>query len=326
VLTDLAESELREYRSAQADPGDFDTFWADTLAASRGYELNVTVVPVKTGMVTIDVYDVTFAGYDGQPIKAWLRVPAGSSGPLPAVVQYVGYGGGRGEATEELLWASAGYAHLHMDTRGQGSSWSTGATADPVGSGPQIPGFMTRGIENRDTYYYRRLITDAVRAVDAARALDLVDASRVAVLGGSQGGGLAIAVAGLVPDVTAAIAFVPFLCDFRRATTITDNDPYREIARYLSVHRDRVSQVHDTLAYFDGVNFAKRASAPAWFTAALMDPTCPPSTIFGAYHNYAGEKEITVWPYNGHEGGQGQDDARVLGILASVFGAVGRAV
>jgi cephalosporin-C deacetylase len=326
VLTDLAESELREYRSAQADPDDFDTFWADTLAASREFELDVTLVPVETGMVTIDVYDVTFAGYDGQPVKAWLRVPAGSNGPLPTVVQYVGYGGGRGEATEELLWASAGYAHLHMDTRGQGSSWSVGATSDPHGSGPQIPGFMTRGIESRDTYFYRRLITDAVRAVDAARTLNLVDASRVAVLGGSQGGGLALAVAGLVPDVTAAIAFVPFLCDFRRATTITDNDPYREIARYLSVHRDRVSQVHDTLAYFDCVNFAKRASAPAWFTAALMDPTCPPSTIFGAYHNYAGEKEITVWPYNGHEGGQGQDDARVLGILASVFGAAGGAV
>lgn len=326
MLTDLAESELRDYRSAQVDPDDFDTFWADTLAASRKFELGVTLVPVETGMVMIDVYDVTFAGYDGQPVKAWLRVPAGSNGPLPTVVQYVGYGGGRGEATEELLWASAGYAHLHMDIRGQGSSWSIGATPDPHGSGPHIPGFMTRGIESRDTYYYRRLITDAVRAVDAARTLDVVDASRVAVLGGSQGGGLALAVAGLVPDVSAAIAFVPFLCDFRRATTITDNDPYREIARYLSVHRDRVSQVHDTLAYFDGVNFAKRASAPAWFTAALMDPTCPPSTIFGAYHNYAGEKEMTVWPYNGHEGGQGQDDARVLGILASVFGPTGPAV
>lgn len=324
MLTDLAESELRDYRSAQTDPADFDAFWADTLSDSRMFDLNLTVEPVHTGMVTIDVYDVTFAGYDGQPVKAWLRVPAGSGTPLPAVVQYVGYGGGRGEPTENLLWASAGYAHVHMDTRGQGSSWSVGATADPYGSGPQIPGFMTRGIDSRETYYYRRLITDAVRAVEAARALDVVDASRVAVLGGSQGGGLALAVSGLVPDIAAAVAFVPFMCDYRRATTITDNDPYREIARYLAVHRDRVGEIHDTLAYFDNVNFAKRAEAPAWFTAALMDPTCPPSTIFGAFNNYAGEKDMTVWPYNGHEGGEGQDDAQALRFLASIFSPVGR--
>lgn len=323
MLTDLTESELALYRSSQVDPDDFDSFWADTLAHSRSFDLGVTVERVDTGLTTLDVFDVSFAGYDGQPIKAWLRMPAGTATPLPAVVQYVGYGGGRGEPTENLLWASAGYAHFHMDTRGQGSSWSTGGTADPEGSGPQIPGFMTRGIENRDSYYYRRLITDAVRAVEAARTLQLVDSSRVAVLGGSQGGGLALAVAGLVPDISAVIAFVPFMCDYPRATRITDNDPYREIARYLAVHRDRVAQVHDTLAYFDNVNFAKRAQASAWFTAALMDPTCPPSTIFGAYHNYAGEKQMTVWPYNGHEGGEGQDDALALWALAAAFASAG---
>ena len=315
----MAEPDLRAYRSSQVDPEDFDAFWADTLAQSRTFDLAVKHEAVHTGLVTVDVYDVTFAGYGGQPIRAWLRVPAGSDRPLATVVHYVGYGGGRGEATENLFWASAGYAHLQMDTRGQGSAWSVGVTPDPHGSGPQIPGFMTRGIENRETYYYRRLITDAVRAVEAARALDLVDPDRVAVLGGSQGGGLALAVAGLVPDVAAAVAFVPFLCDYPRATTITDNDPYKEIARYLAVHRDRVDQVHRTLAYFDGVNFAKRAKAPAWFSVALMDPTCPPSTVFAAYANYAGDKDITVWPYNGHEGGENQDNVIALRALASVL-------
>ncbi|MGD3261517.1 acetylxylan esterase, partial [Xanthomonas citri pv. citri] len=149
---------------------------------------------------TLDTYDVSFAGWDGQRVHAWLTVPAGTTAeaPLPAVVEFIGYGGGRGLATEHLLWASAGYAHLVMDTRGQGSGWSVGDTPDPDGIGPAAPGVMTRGIESRETYYYRRLTVDAVRAVDAVRSIDLVDADRVAVLGVSQGGGLAIAVAGLV--------------------------------------------------------------------------------------------------------------------------------
>ena len=39
-----------------------------------------------------------------------------------------------------------------------------------------------------------------------------------------------------------------------------------------------------TLAYFDGANFARRASVPAWFSAALMDDICKPSTVFAAYN------------------------------------------
>lgn len=323
MFTDLSEGELREYRSAQTDPHDFDAFWADTLAESRTFDSPVTVERVETGLRTIDIFDVTFPGFRGQPIRAWLRVPAGVQGPLPTVVQYVGYGGGRGHALENLLWASAGFAHLHMDTRGQGSVWGGGVTPDPEGTGPQTPGFMTRGIESRETYYYRRIFTDAVRAVDAARTLEQVDSSRIAVLGGSQGGGIALAVAGLVPDLAAAVAYVPFLCDYRRATVITDGFPYKEIGMYLATHRDAVQRVHETLAYFDGVNFAKRASAPAWFTSALMDATCPPSTVFGAYNNYAGPKQMQVWQYNGHESGGVFDDAASLAVLREVFGAAG---
>jgi cephalosporin-C deacetylase len=34
-----------------------------------------------------------------------------------------------------------------------------------------------------------------------------------------------------------------------------------------------------------------------------MDATCPPSTVFAAYNHYAAEKDIVVWPYNGHDSG-----------------------
>ena len=322
MFTDLPEADLRAYVSSQRDPLDFDEFWRATLAESRAYDLAVSVTPVDSGLTTVDVYDVSFAGYAGQRVSAWLKVPAGaidSGRALPAVVQYVGYGGGRGHALENLIWASAGYAHLIMDTRGQGSGWSIGSTPDPDGSGPASPGVMTRGIDSRETYYYRRLFTDAARAVEAARALDVVDSARVAVLGGSQGGGTALAVSGLVPDVAALVAYVPFLCDFPRATVITDNDPYKEIGRYLAMHRGSTARVHETLSYFDGVNFAKRASAPALFSAALMDPTCPPSTVFGAFNNYAGPKQITLWPYNAHEGGGIEDDAGALNALRELL-------
>lgn len=320
MLTDMSRDELAAYRSSQTLPADFDDFWAKTLAEANAHDIDVRLREVPTGLTTITTYDVTFRGFAGQDVRAWLRVPAAATGPLPTVVQYVGYGGGRGHVLESLLWASAGFAHLHMDTRGQGAGWSVGETPDVAPAALQGKGMLTRGVLDPADYYYRRLFTDAVRAVDAARSLDVVDAARVAAVGGSQGGGITLAVAGLRSDLAAAVAFVPFLCDFPRATRITDAYPYREVADYLAVHRGNVERVHRTLAYFDGVNFARRATAPALFSAGLMDAVCPPSTVYGAFNEYQGEREMLVWEFNGHEGGGILDEARALDFLRARMG------
>ncbi|MEQ6896625.1 acetylxylan esterase [Microbacterium sp. KR10-403] len=319
MLTDLPLERLHEYRSAQTEPDDFDAFWQSTLDEARGFDLIRSVTRVDAGLTTLDVYDVRFGGYDGEEVAAWLRVPRGTTAPLPAVVQFHGYGRGRGDAVENLLWASAGFAHFELDTRGQGWSGSRGATADTGIGASHMPGFLTRGILDPHTYYYRRLLTDAVRAVEAARALDLVDAERVGLHGISQGGGMTLAVAGLVPDLRHVVARVPFLCDFPRAIQITDSDPYHEITAYLAHYRDRTDDVLRTLSYFDGVNFVRRARAAASLTVALMDPICPPSTVFGAYHAYAGPKQLTVWPYNQHEGGGVDDDVLALNALRAAL-------
>ncbi|KPC72196.1 acetyl xylan esterase, partial [Thermoactinomyces vulgaris] len=71
-----------------------------------------------------------------------------------------------------------------------------------------------------------------------------------------------------------------------------------------------------TLDYFDGVNFAARGTAPALYSVALMDDVCPPSTVFAAYNRWQGEKQITVWPWNGHEGGGILQRAEQLKFLA----------
>ena len=364
MLVDLDEAGLWEYRSAYKAPADFDGFWLKTLAEAAEIPLDVRIEPVETGLRTIDVYDVTFAGYAGHPIRAWLRLPrlphqpaatsekalSGVSGgeglsgvisekalsgdggreglsgvtsekALSGIVQFHGYGSGRGHALDDLLWASAGYAHLLMDTRGQGGGFAGGDTGDPVGGdGPTRPGFLTRGLESPETYYYRRVFVDAVRAVQVLRGHAAVDASRVAVVGASQGGGIALAVAGLIPDDVAALhAQSPFLCDIRRATRITDADPYHELSAYLATHRRSVESAFTTLGYFDGLGFAARATAPAWFSAGLMDGVCPPSTAFGAYHAYAGAKHIDLWSYNGHDAGGPEDQAAVLSAFNSLL-------
>ena len=315
MFVDMPEPELRTYRGTVATPPDFDEFWNDSIADARRHPVDIHLAEQETLLRSVRVQDMTFRGFDGNPVRAWLRTPANAAGLLPAIVEYVGYGGGRGHPEESLLWASAGYAHIHMDNRGQGSIGSPGDTPDPQGSGPSAPGFTTRGIQSPETSYYRRLVIDAVRAIDAATDLDIVDADRVTATGVSQGGYLALAAASLSGQASAAFSFVPFFCDIPRAIRITDTEPYAEITRYLAVHRDRTAAALRTLSYLDGVNLARRGSVPMRFSAALMDATCPPSTVFAARNAYAGPASISVWPYNGHEGGGIEDQRTVLRAL-----------
>ena len=318
---DMPLEKLQTYLPARTEPEDFDAFWSETLERTRTFSLGAHFEPVETGLKFLEVYDVTYNGFGGQPIKGWFILPRERSGRLACIVEYIGYGGGRGHPFDWLLWGNVGYAHFVMDVRGQGSTWRSGDTPDfePEGGNPQIPGFMTRGILDPQNYFYRRVFSDAVRAVEAARSHPAVDARRVGVLGGSQGGGIALAAAGLVTDLAAVMPDVPFLCAIRRATEITDSYPYAEIQNYCKIHRGKIATVFNTLAYFDGVNFATRAKSPALFSVGLMDEICPPSTVFAAYNYYSGPKEIKVWSYNHHEGGETLQSAERVRFLKNLW-------
>ncbi len=310
---DLPKDKLRAYKPKRVEPKDFAAFWASTMAEAGAKSLDPKFSPYPTGLDGIEAFDASFTGFGGDRVAGWLILPAPAlrpslpgfkDGKLPCVVEYIGYGGGRAFPWDWLFWASAGFAHFVMDSRGQGASWSPGDTPDSGASGPSIPGVMTRGIDSPETYYYRRIMTDASRAVDAAASHGAVDPGRIAVTGGSQGGGLSIAAAALNKNVKFLMPDVPFLCHYRRATEITDRDPYNEIARYIHTKRDREEDVFRTLSYFDGLNFAARTKVPALYSVAFMDTICPPSTVYAAYNWHAGKKkEIREYNYNNHEGG-----------------------
>lgn len=309
---DLTHEELTSYQPMVREPKNFDQFWDETLRTARSKSADPVVTKTELGISEFELYDLRFSGYNGEEIAAWLVRPRNPKG---VVIEYNGYGGGRGFPHERLQWAAAGFSYIFMDTRGQGSAWgSGGVTPDNHGSTPSANGFMTKGIESPESYYYRRVFTDAALLVDAAKALDL-GSDQIILCGGSQGGGITLAAAGLSKGVSAALPDVPFLCHFERSISLTDGFPYKEIANYLSVHRDKVENTLETLSYFDGVNFAKRATAKAYFSTGLMDDICPPSTVFAAKNHYAGESEIEVYPFNGHEGGQGHHFLRQLDWL-----------
>ncbi|NMB61909.1 MAG: acetylxylan esterase [Chloroflexi bacterium] len=321
MFFDMPLEELERYRPERDEPADFWDFWQCTLDENKRFPIALELEIVDYGIDLFETLDVTFAGYKGQPVKAWFIKPKNTLKGLPCVVQYIGYGGGRGFPIDWLLWPSAGFATLVMDTRGQGGTWLQGDTPDlsEAGSSPHIPGSMTDGILQHDQYYYRRVFSDAVRALEAARNLPGVDPEKMVISGKSQGGGITLAVSGLDEHIQAVMADVPFLCHFKRAVAITDAAPYSEIGRYCKTHRDKTEQVFRTLSYFDGMNFVTRANAPALFSVGLMDTICPPSTIYGVFNHYHGEKTIHHYMFNEHDGGGSHHDLKKIAFMNKLF-------
>jgi cephalosporin-C deacetylase len=309
-LYDLPEAELREYRPQPAAPADLADFWRRTFAETDATPVDARFTPVDAAMSNVAVHDVRFAGWGGADIAAWLLTPRDGQESAPCVVQYLGYGMGRGLPHDHTMWPAAGWATLVVDTRGVSGRFGVpGDTPDPHGGGwPHVPGFLTDGVDDPEHYYYRRVYADAVRALAAAAAAPGVDPARLVVAGASQGGAIAQAVGALHglaggPAPLAALIDVPFMTHIRRAVDITDEQPYYELVQYLSTRRADAARVFGTLAYFDGFHLAPLGTIPALYSVALRDPICPPSTVFAAYHAWSGPKRIEVWPFNEHEGG-----------------------
>ena len=123
----------------------------------------------------------------------------------------------------------------------------------------------------------------------------------VAVSGGSQGGGLALAAAALRRDaVSVCHADVPFLCDIQRAITLAPHSPYTEIPEFLAENVALIDAALNTLRYIDCALLARRITATTLVSVGLMDDICPPSTVFAAYNEIAADKDIIVYPYSGH--------------------------
>ena len=112
---DLPLDHLRQYRPQVRRPDDLDAFWSTTLAEADAHPLDVRLTPVDTGFVLVDTFDLEFSGFGGDRIRGWLKLPHSAlAGGFPAVVQFIGYGGGRGASPlEPSAWAQAGFAHLH---------------------------------------------------------------------------------------------------------------------------------------------------------------------------------------------------------------------
>lgn len=315
---DWSLDKLVEYKPDSTAESDFDAFWDANLKASEAVPLNAEFKEVEDSLPLARVYDAAFDGADGVRVRGWFLTPKDTADPLPAVVQFIGYTGGRDYPHNLAAHVLNGFCGFIMDSRGQGGN--TGQRLETT-HGAQS-GFITHGILDKDEYYYRNFYLDTVRAVAAVSERPEVDGDRIAAAGGSQGGALTIACAALSSQVKALAPDVPWLSNFRRSIDIAVG-PYEEITNFLKRWPEDVDTVFRTLSYFDNMNLVERVTAKdALYSVGLWDDICPPSTVYASYNRMPSsvKKSIEVYPFNGHEGGGGLHQQRKLRWLREVLG------
>jgi len=283
--------EPEKIRPTVKEPAGFDDFWNDAIAEARKLPLDpiMTLVPDRcTG--DVNVYHISYQNNSpGSRIYGMLAVPK-APGKYPAVLKVPGagirpYRGDVRLASRGLITLEIGIHGIPVDL----DVWvymnlSAGALA----------GYWNIGKNDRDRHYYKRVYTGCVKAVDFIYSLPEFNGD-VAVSGGSQGGALAIVTAGLDPRIKYLSSQYPALCDHSGYL-------HKRAGGWPHYFRDAEPGPgeEETLPYFDVVNFARRITAPGFYTWGYNDTTCPPTTTFAAYNMITAPKTLSVYQETGH--------------------------
>jgi len=278
--------------SSARPPADLDAYWARAkreLAAVPPAFRVVKDEPRSDARHT--VYTVEMASVEGVTLRAWYIVPA-KPGRYPAVLDVPGY-----SVAQQPEWFldDDDLIHLVLDIRGHGRS------AEVLNPGFGLPGFVGYRVNEPEHYVYKGAYLDCGRALEFLATRPEVDAKRIGVMGGSQGGGLAFATAALFPERVAACgAGMPYLGAFRDHLLI--RDVYRG---EMQVHVDRYPgatwlDVDRSMALVDTVHLAPRIRCPVIMGTGLFDDDCPSHIGFAVYNAVTSPKRYLVYPDEAH--------------------------
>lgn len=261
-----------------------DLFWRETRQELNRVPMDAEVVrvpehlPYKKFKVTLrSLNDVRIVAYLSLPVQGEVR----ESKPWPVIVSACGYSGR--QQSVMLSECQRGYAILQVYPRGQGESAEFYELDND-----KVSGYL----ESPEKAYYRGAYADIMRAIDFIASRGDLDSSRIALMGTSQGGGIALAVGALDHRVKAVVAHVPFLCNFRFAARIPGS-----LVKSLLDKAGKNNEAGLTiLDYFDPLQLAPNLKVPVLLSAGGKDTICPSATIQSVYDRLPGKKGIEIYP------------------------------
>lgn len=268
-------------------PEDFDAFWEQTLKEQTAIPLDLKLEKIREENDQ-ELYKFSFAGLLKYRCYGWLTVPKDKSKKVPAVLILPP----AGMRSQPIPWrkGEVGMAininGVDVGLRDEEYDWRTWPAP-----------YLVTGILDKNHYSLRFGYAAIARAWEVLAARAEVAPEQIRVEGSSQGGGLTLIAAGLIPNAfTSATARKPGLC---RLDWNLDylNPPFFPIA----ATEDGKANIHQTLKYFLPSHFTRRIKCPIDVSLGLYDDVTPAVSVFCAYNAIPGDnKKLTVDANAGH--------------------------
>ena len=279
-------------KSGYEKPKDFDSFWQkvkDDLAAIAP-DFQVTRMP-DMDKDNRNVYLIEMKSLDTMTIRGWMTVP-NLKNPKKKFSVLLGLPGYQ-VALEPLMGTDEDLVIITLNVRGQGNS------RGPINT--RRDEFIFHHVENKDRYVMRGVIADCLRAIDFIYSRPELRHDNILVSGGSMGGFLALATAGLDKRVKLCSAQNPIMCDIRNLVGAVDW-PISSFQKYVATQPGlTMDKVLDNLDYFDVKNFAESINCSVLMGIGSLDPFAPPANEYAAFNNIKSDKRMMVFKDLAHE-------------------------
>lgn len=276
---------------------DFDSFWTEAVDRVEKHDPHIKMELREYPLDGVKVYDSIFLGLDKTPVNSWIMLPvcASKDKPVPVVVWFHGGNGSRMRPFNYLHWIMAGFAVIAMDFRQQGGTTGSNTPLKRCGANS----FAVMNIEDCKSYYLYHAWTDALISIKLSRLIPEIDADKIVVAGGSQGGGTALAMAALDKRIALCLAAVPSFCWWERRIFIRSACA-ADISRFIERYPEKTETVFNTMTYYDVVNFVDKIECPVMASCGMKDESTPPDCVYAAYNKIRSEKYMDNYPAGGH--------------------------
>lgn len=273
----------------EAAPNDLDAFWESAKAELAAIPID-PVISFEETHEYASSYRINFATVDGRRVYGFLSIPDGP-GPFPAILTLPPFGTAANLVEPEWTVAERGGA-LSLTISIHNTEPDV---EDPLAYQPDI-------INDRDSLYYKNAVLAGVRAIDYLQSRADFNGN-LGVSGVSQGGGLAMLIAGVDQRVKILAQSNAALSqhagfNYDRASGF----PYflRKSSTEVATNSHFLETL-DATRYIDAVHLAKRFKGPSLHAISYIDSICPPATVFAAFNQMTGSKVLLHARNLGHD-------------------------
>lgn len=305
------------FRSGYSEPSDLMQYWDNQRKLLKALPMQVKTANLEVPEWCLGKYtcqDVEINCLGPSPVRAYMAKPANAkkkSLPIIILCRAAGVSGNwcRCQVDECVGNAAKGNGALSLDLNAHGMLNGQDDDYYRMLENGLLHNYFEHNAADRETYYFKGMYLRLMRAIEYMTRQPEWDGRRILIIGESQGGGQAVAAAGLDSRVSAIVLNVPAMQDLGGARAGRRSGWPQPIENHQHLSQ---SQLDATLPYFDGSQLIRHSKAEIYCEIGLIDTTCPPSAIWSSLNAAPGKKTVNCVPYRTHAWPEG--DVRPLWV------------